>query len=106
MAMKALKVTPSKLKSKATEFNSKASEVKATTNEMFAIIKTLNGAVWSGEAANAYKNRFNELNDDCTKMYKMIKKYSDDLIAIANEYIAAENANEATGKALKINVIS
>lgn len=106
MAMSALKVTPSKLKSKAGEFDKTASQVKATTNQMFAIIKQLNGAVWSGTAATTYTTRFNKLDDDCTKMYKMIKEFSDDLTAIADEYIAAENANEATGKALKVDVIS
>lgn len=106
MAMSALKVTPSKLKSKSSEFSSDASQVKAITNQMFALIKQLNGAVWSGTAATTYTSRFNKLEDDCAKMYKMIMEFSDDLTDIANEYMAAENANEATGKALKVDVIS
>lgn len=106
MAMSALKVTPAKLKSKSSEFRSEASQVQNITNQMFAIIKQLNGAVWSGTAATTYTKQFNQLDDDCKKMYKMIKEFSDDLTDIANEYSAAENANEATGKSLKTNVIA
>lgn len=106
MAISALKVTPAKLKSKSSEFSSDATNVKSLTDEMFSIIKQLNGAVWSGTAATAYTNRFNKLDDDCKKMYKMIKEFSDDLAEIASEYDAAETANEETAKALKVNVIS
>lgn len=106
MAISALKVTPAKLKAKSTEFSKDASQMQNITNQMFSIIKQLNGAVWSGTAADTYTKRFNKLDDDAKKMYKMIKEFSDDLTDIANEYIAAENANEATGKALRTDVIS
>ncbi len=106
MAISALKVTPAKLKSKSSEFSADATEVKGLTDQMFAIIKQLNGAVWSGTAATTYTTRFNKLDNDCTKMFKMIKEFSDDLTDIATEYDAAEKANEETGRALKVDVIS
>lgn len=106
MAMSALKVSPAKLKTKASEFSKDASQMKSITNQMFAIIRQLNGNVWSGAAADAYTKRFNKLDDDAQKMYKMIKEFSDDLTDIAGEYIKAENANEQTGKSLKIDVIN
>lgn len=106
MAISALKVTPAKLKTKAGEFSSDATNVKSLTDQMFAIIKQLNGAVWSGTAATAYTNRFNKLDGDCKKMYKMIKEFSDDLTEIATEYDSAEKANEEAAKALKTDVIS
>lgn len=106
MAMKELKVSPQQLKSKSDEFSSKASKVQGITNNMFSLIKQLNGAVWSGTAATAYTKQFNQLDDDCKKMFKMIKEFSDDLNEIANEYSAAEKANEATSRSLKTNVIS
>lgn len=106
MAMSALRVTPAKLKSKATEFSSDASKVKGITNQMFDIIKQLNGAVWSGTAAKTYTDRFKQLEDDCQMLVKMIQEFSDDLKDIAEEYSTAENANEETARALKIDVIS
>lgn len=106
MAMKELKVSPQQLKSKSDEFSTKASKVQSITNNMFSLIKQLNGAVWSGAAATAYTNQFNKLDDDCKKMYKMIKEFSDDLSDIANEYAAAERANESTSKSLKADVIA
>lgn len=106
MAISALKVTPSKLKSKAGEFSKDATNVQKTTAEMFSIIKQLNGAVWSGDAATAYKGQFNKLEDDTQKMIKMIKEFSSDLTTIAAEYEKAESANETVSKSLKTNVIS
>ncbi len=104
-SISALKVTPAKLKAKSSEFSSQATGVKAITDEMFGVIKQLNGAVWSGTAATAYTSRFNKLDDDCTRMYKMIKEFADDLTDIANEYESAEKANEDTAQALQTDVL-
>ena len=104
--MAEIQVTTATLKSKSSEFSADATEVKGLTDQMFAIIKQLNGAVWSGTAATTYTTRFNKLDNDCTKMFKMIKEFSDDLTDIATEYDTAEKANEETGRALKVDVIS
>ncbi len=105
MAMSALTVTPAKLKSKATEFSSDSSKVNTTCKKMFNLIKQLNGAVWSGTAADAYKNQFNKLEDDTQRMVKMINEFVSDLQDIATEYQKAETTNETTSKSLTTNVI-
>ena len=104
--MSALKVTPNKLNTKAGEFSKDASSVKKTTSQMFTIIEQLNGSVWSGDAATAYKGQFKKLNDDVTRMVKMIKEFSGDLQVIAKEYEKAEKANESASRALKTDVLN
>ena len=106
MAMSALKVTPSQLKTKSKEFNDDASKVKKVTNDMFSLIKELNGAVWSGDAATAYKNQFGKLDNDVNNMVKMIKEFSSDLQKIATEYERAEDVNQAASKKLETEVIT
>lgn len=106
MAMAALKVTPAKLSSKATEFSADAKTMKGITDQMFQLIKQLNGDVWSGTAEKAYTDRFKQLENDCEMLVKMIREFSDDLKDIADEYSKAEKANEETARALKVNVIS
>ena len=47
--------------------------------------------VWQGEAATGFANRFAALSDDMERLYAMIRKHSDDLTEMANEYRLAES---------------
>ena len=100
-----LKVTPSQLKSKAQSFQQESNKVKTTTKKMLDLINKINGTTWEGDAAKAYKNKFAKLEGDMNQMHKMIKEYSDDLIAIANQYESTEQANQALASALATDVI-
>ena len=104
--MSELKVKPSELKSKASEFKTKASKVHNTTDRMLNLIKQINGAVWSGDAAEAYKKQFAKLEEDMNQMYRMITEYSTDLEQISAEYESTEKANEAIASALATDVIA
>lgn len=99
-----LKVTPERLESAATEFSSTASTVSTLTNEMTNIVNGLSSA-WTGEAANAYKAKFNGLNDDIQRMIAMINEHSADLVEMAATYKAAETANASLASSLLDNVI-
>ena len=103
--MAELKVTPSQLKSKASDFKTKASKVHGTTEKMLSLIKQINESTWSGDAAEAYKKQFNKLEKDMEQMYKMIIEYSTDLTQIANTYETTEKANEAIAQSLATDVI-
>ncbi|MDE6434727.1 MAG: WXG100 family type VII secretion target [Lachnospiraceae bacterium] len=105
MAMSELKVTPSKLKSKAGEFKSKANKVHRTTDKMLNEIKTINGSTWAGDASDAYKKQFAKLENDMNDMFKMITEYSSDLEDIAAQYESTEKANEALAHELETDVI-
>lgn len=103
--MNQLKVTPSKLRDQANQFSAQAKQIQSLTNTMLTAIKSVNGATWSGDAANAYKKQFAALEGDMTQMFNMIMEYSKDLIEIAAEYEKAENSNASVAQALATDVI-
>ncbi|MGN0290469.1 MAG: WXG100 family type VII secretion target [Lachnospiraceae bacterium] len=103
--MATLKVTPAKLKSTATALQSTGSQVKSLTAQMTTLVSSLSGNVWSGDAATAYTKKFKKLDDDISKMKKMIDEHVKDLQTIASQYEKTENANKAAANALSSDVI-
>lgn len=77
-----LRVTPDQLISTAGEFDTCAGEVSTLTNQMTDMVTALS-SIWQGDAAEAYKNKFNGLNDDIQKMIGFIKEHANDLKDIA-----------------------
>lgn len=105
MAAGTLRVTPEKLQSTASSFESTGSTVQNLTQQMTSIVTSLSGQVWSGTAATAYVNKFNGLQDDMNRIYKMIQEHSTDLIEMAQQYTNAENANADLANSLSSDVI-
>lgn len=101
-----LKVEPARLKSTANSFQSTGAHIKRMTQSMTDIINKLSGRVWSGEAAEAYKRKFGQLQDDINRMVKMIDEHVNDLKLMADVYEQAENANKDLVNSLKDDVIS
>ena len=56
-------------------------------------------------AANAYKRKFKQLDDDIAKLVKMINEHATDLNEMAREYEAAENQNTNASNSLSGDVI-
>lgn len=100
-----LKVDPQQLITTAGEFETVSGQVQTITGEMMSIIDRLKPA-WEGEAATVYDARFDALQDDMDRMYRMIREHVEDLKNMAQEYITAENENVDTGNALASDVIS
>lgn len=100
-----IKVSTSKLRSTATSFSSTANEIKSLTANMTSMVEGLSGAVWSGDAANAYKRKFNQLDDDIAKLVEMISEHATDLNEMAKEYEDAENKNIDASNSLSGDVI-
>ncbi len=73
---------------------------------MTNIVNQLSGRVWSGEAAEAYKRKFQQLQDDIDRMVNMIDEHVKDLMQMADVYERAENANKELANSLKDDVIS
>ena len=48
-----IKVSTSKLTSKANSFQATGNQIKSNTNKMTTLVNSLNGSVWSDEAASA-----------------------------------------------------
>ena len=105
MASGFIRVSPEKLQATASSFESTGTTVNNLTQQMTSIVTGLSGQVWSGEAATAYVNKFNGLQDDMNRIYKMIKEHSDDLIEMAQRYIEAESASADLANQLSDNVI-
>ena len=105
MASGILRVTPEKLQATAASFEASASSVNSLTQNMTSVVTSLSGQIWSGEAATAYVNKFNGLQDDMNRIYKMIKEHSDDLTAIAQQIIGQENLNMDLANGLSSDVI-
>ena len=54
-----LLVTPEKLQSTASSFQSKAAQVKSLHDNMISKVNSLSSS-WTGEAASAYNSKFND----------------------------------------------
>lgn len=96
-----IKVEPGKLRAASADFSSASAQIRSATSAMTQAITSLSGSVWSGDAATAYVNKFNGLQDEIAKIDKMIQEHSQDLTQMANEYEKAETANQQAAGALK-----
>ena len=99
-----LKVTPEKLMTSSEQFGNTANQMRAHTDEMMTLINSLKG-IWIGEAQDAYNSRFNMLQTDMDKLYRMVTEHASDLMQMAMTYSEAENNNTVTGQSLGGNVI-
>lgn len=105
MATGTLRVTPENLQATASSFAGIGTTVKNLTQQMTSIVTSLSGQVWSGEDATAYVNKFNGLQDDMERIYKMIIEHSDDLGTIAQEFSTAISTSTQLASSLSSDVI-
>lgn len=100
-----LRVTPERLQSTAAEFSGKASTVQGLTNQMLELVRGLNG-IWQGEASTSYAQKFNSLEDDMARIYKMITEHSNDLNTMAEEFMKVEKENMEESSGLPSDAIT
>lgn len=100
-----LLVTPEELIRISDEFSTANTQVKTITTQMLEIVRGLT-STWQGEANAAYTGKFNQLEDDMEKIYRMINEHVVDLQEMANNYIAAEQTNVENSNALAGDIIS
>lgn len=100
-----LKVSTAKLTSTANALSSTGNQIKNITTQMTNTVNALTGTVWSGDAANAYKKKFSQLQDDINKMIKMVNEHVTDLNEMARTYEKAEAANVNLSNSLSGDVI-
>lgn len=92
-----LLVTPEKLMETASAFQAQAAQVKGLHDSMLTKIRGLN---WEGQAAEAYKAKFNALETSMNKINSMITEHVNDLNAMAEEYGRAESAAASAADSL------
>ncbi len=99
-----IKVNPDLLNSTASEFGGQATSLQNLTNQMMTIVTGLTSA-WQGDASTAYIGKFQGLQDDMDKMFRMIQEHSTDLQEMAAAYIDAESKNAEAAQSLAPDVI-
>ncbi len=99
-----LKVTPADLRATATEFQGIHGQMTSQIEQMKELVRNTSQS-WEGTAGNNFRSKFNELDDDMTKLKNMINEHVNDLQEMANRYDAAEDENAADAAGLRGDVI-
>ncbi len=99
-----IKVSPEQLLATASEFSNEASALSNLTSEMISLVASSSSA-WTGEAATTFVSKFNQLDDDMTRLGNMAREYANDLTDIATVYQQAETANAEAAQALSADII-
>lgn len=90
-----LKVDASTMQGYVSTFSSCASQVQSKTQQMMTTVNSL-ATTWKGTASDTYRRKFNQLDDDMKRMFKMIQEHSTDLNQMIRNYNDAETG--VTGK--------
>lgn len=99
-----LLVTPEKLQSTASSFQSKASQVQALHTNMISKVKAL-GGTFTGEAAEAYIAKFNALETSMNKVNSMINEHVRDLNEMASIFITATTTAKSVASELPVSTL-
>ena len=99
-----IKVTAQELLNASSDFEARNSSVNITA-QMLSLARNLSSQ-WEGEAATAYINKFNELEDDMQLISKKITEHVTDLQEMASIYENAEKLAQESGSGLNAQLIS
>ena len=103
--MDRIKTTPAALRAKANQIGESGANIKVTTGKMFALVESLTGNVWTGDAQLAYTNQFEQLEDDAERMHQMTIDLETALTNIAAEYEAVEIDIQNLSQSLATEVV-
>ena len=99
-----IKVSPEQLAATASEFGAQATQLQTLTAQMMDMIKSLS-ASWNGDAYQAYLAKFQGLQPDMDKMFRMVQEHSKDLQEMSATYQNAERANVDATQSLLNNIL-
>ena len=97
-------VTPEELERTASEFNGIMNQVKTLASQMTDTVSSTS-AKWQGDASDAYRAKFNQLNDDIASLAAMINEHVTDLNQMASVYRSKEQANMELGNSLAGDIV-
>ena len=97
-------VTPEELESTANEFNGIMNQVKTLASQMTDTVSSTS-VKWQGDASDAYRAKFNQLNDDIARLAAMINEHVTDLNQMASVYRSKEQANMELGNSLAGDIV-
>ena len=101
-----IRVTPKELQDKAKMMESAGNEIKNLSQNMTAKVTELTGRIWSGDAQQAYVNRFKSLQGDIDRLNKLVADEAQHLYTIAAEYSKTEETNISASGNLSEHVIA
>jgi WXG100 family type VII secretion target len=97
-----LLVTPEELTNASSEFGAISTQITALHQDMLAKVRALN---WEGEAASAYKAKFNALEASMNRINAMIQEHVRDLTDMAQQYTSAEKSAQAAAEGLPTSTL-
>ena len=100
-----LLVTPEEMRVTADNLENVQNIITQITVQMLDESRGLT-SVWEGDAATAYIQKFNTLEDDMQKMSNMVLEHVNDLRDMAGIYENAERLNESEANSLPADAIS
>ncbi len=100
-----LLVTPEEMRVTANNLEDVQNIITQITEQMLDESRGLT-TIWEGDAATAFINKFNTLEDDMVKMRNMVLEHVNDLRDMAGIYENAERINEMEANALADDVIN
>lgn len=102
--MNRLRTTPEHLKAQGNRLMSQGESLGTLVKAMISVVDSISATGWSGDAATAYKSRFDALSDDADRMRQLLNETGEALMQIADEYISAEEANAGAANSLPEDV--
>ena len=97
-------VETSRLRTTANSFRSSASVWRNTIQQMISQVNST-GCQWCGNAADTYRRKFQQHQQDCNDIYSLINEHIDDLMNIADNYDRNENNLAGQANSLRTNVV-
>lgn len=102
--MERLRTTPAQLKTQAGRLQTQGETIATYVEKMINLVDSIGATTWSGDAASAYKNQFDELNDDAKRMKELLVQTREKLDQIADAYQQAEDTNTSLAGSLPTDV--
>ncbi len=99
--MESIKVTPEQLIEKAGQVDSKASEYYNEYRGLLSDVESLTGSDWTGEDANAFREKVEGFEPDFNKMKELMNEYASFLREAAKNYQNTQENVIASVKSLR-----
>lgn len=99
-----VRVTPEKLVSQAEEVRRLGNDMQRRFTVLENTMARTRG-YWIGEAGDLHRKLYDEQKDNVNQMLRRLLEHPDDLLAISENYKAAEKTNVASATALEADVI-
>ncbi len=102
--MDRLRTTPMQLRLMGGKLQAQGEKIGDIVERMINLVNSMSATTWSGQAASAYKEKFDELNNDAKNMRELLNNIQEKLDNIANTYEQAEEANTSLANSLPIDI--